>query len=295
MLLDEGLDLSAPIHVLVSPQAARAPRGMQRLHYADHIPGRSVMNIGGDVDVVCPELCFVHMASTLPLVELIRLGYELCGRYASFDEMRYDCEPVTTPARLQAYLSRAAGIKGVKRARRALQYVLANSASPMETALAMLLTLPYSLGGYSLPAPLLNERVEADGRSDNLLHQEFYVCDLLWKEAGVGIEYDSTAFHSSAQRMAHDAQRRGDLAVLGVHVETVTADQVFNWAQTDKLAGRMAKLLGQRIRPTQAGFLEKQAQLRDALLPQREREAETSVPVSDLLREGAEHRGTRRP
>ena len=287
MLLDAGLDLEVPLHVLVATEARKARVKHLCVHSTSQLPARSLMRIDDDVLTVCPELCFVQMATVLPLAELIRVGYELCGGYADFEGVRFGCEPVTTPAKLRAYLRRAKGVHGVKKARRALGYVLADSASPMETTLAMILSLPYAMGGYSLPAPQLNGRVEPRRQANGLLNQSFYVCDLLWRSAGVAVEYDSTSFHSGAQRMAHDARRRGDLSVLGVTVETATADQVYNWTQLDKLVGRLARLLKVRAKPLEARRFAAQQELRACLLGGFGGDnASPRVRLSDVVRSG---------
>ena len=46
------------------------------------LPGSSILRASDDVLVSSPELCFFQMASQLPLVKLIELGYELCGSYS---------------------------------------------------------------------------------------------------------------------------------------------------------------------------------------------------------------------
>ena len=282
-ILDAGLDLRTPVQILVDATGRGARRDVLQVRSTSLLPTRSLLRVADDVLVVCPELCFLQMASVLPLVDLVRVGYELCGTYAECDGIRYGCEPVTSPTKLCAYVRRAKGVDGVRGARRALRSVLPDSASPMETVLVMLLCLPRMLGGYGLPAPQLNGRVEVNRRRGALVSQEFYVCDLLWRDAGVAIEYDSTTFHSGADRMARDARRRGELAALGVHIETVTSEQVFHWAQTDKLAARMAKLLKVRVRPPDARSFEERARLRAALLPLDGTQLSSPVRLSDVV------------
>mgnify|MGYP007055184147 FL=1 len=57
---------------------------------------------------------------------------------------------MTTVERLRAFTENVGPVHGRKKAARALQYVMGDSASPRETALAMLLCLPYRLGGYGI-------------------------------------------------------------------------------------------------------------------------------------------------
>jgi len=46
------------------------------------MPDRCLAKIDSEILVASPELCFFQMASELPLVKLIELGYELCGSYS---------------------------------------------------------------------------------------------------------------------------------------------------------------------------------------------------------------------
>lgn len=135
---------------------------------------RSFMRIEDGLYVSTPEMAFCEMASVLSLERLIALGFELCGTYrraSTFGLARYDATPLTSPGALASFIEKSPQFKGVKKARRALPCILAGSASPRESELAMLLCLPYSLGGYGLPHPTMNaemplpKNVAATGRS----------------------------------------------------------------------------------------------------------------------------------
>lgn len=120
---------------------------------------RSFMRIEDGLYVSTPEMAFCEMASVLSLERLIALGLELCGTYrraSTFGLARYDAIPLTSPGALASFIEKSPQFKGVKKARRALPLILAGSASPRESVLAMLLCLPYSLGGYGLPHPTMN-------------------------------------------------------------------------------------------------------------------------------------------
>ena len=111
---------------------------------------RSFMRIEDGLYVSTPEMAFCEMASVLSLERLIALGFELCGTYrraSTFGLARYDATPLTSPGVLASFIEKSPQFKGVKKARRALSFILAGSASPRESELAMLLCLPYGLGG----------------------------------------------------------------------------------------------------------------------------------------------------
>ena len=93
------------------------------------------------------------MAAVWGIEKLIQLGFELCGTYDTTNGDVRECAPLTTVDRLDAFLASLGPMHGKKNASYALRYVANNSASPRETALAMLLCLPYRMGGYGIPMP----------------------------------------------------------------------------------------------------------------------------------------------
>ncbi len=138
--------------------------------------------------------------------------------------------------------------------RKAAQYVLDGAASPMEAKLALLLTLPRMYGGYGLPAPVLNEPLEVNGKPLR--------CDALWPLSEVALEYDSDTFHTGGDRIAHDSRRRNALAFSDLTTITVTTEQIQSRKEMDYLAAGLARLLNARIRMPKAGFVERQVRLR---------------------------------
>lgn len=292
-------DCSAPLHVIVAE--AKSPRNESLVmchRRAAALPSKSFHLAGEAVFVSSPELTFVQMASVLSLFELIQLGYELCGMYALAEDTFYEADdatlfqgfryrnPVTSASKLAAFAERARGLRGVVPARRAAQYVLDNSASPRETALAMALTLPNALGGYGLPDPILNCRldygvksvlfqgpctlsmvadhygVDVSGSQSN----EFRICDLYWKDAKLDVEYDSDGHHLTPCKISKDASRRNELESRGVMVITVTSRQLSSWEETEKVARQIARRLGVHIRKKSCGLTDARRELRALLL-----------------------------
>lgn len=102
-----------------------------------------------------PELVFRQIAAKRTLLEAVYVGYALCSSYRvdgtvedGIAVREGDDEPLTSVARIGEYLRRTEGSYGCAKARRALSYVREGSVSPMESALAMGLTLPLCLGGF---------------------------------------------------------------------------------------------------------------------------------------------------
>lgn len=211
---------------------------------------RSFMRIEDGLYVSTPEMAFCEMASVLSLERLIALGFELCGTYrraSTFGLARYDATPLTSPGALASFIEKSPQFKGVKKARRALPYILAGSASPRESELAMLLCLPYSLGGYGLPHPTMNaemplpKNVVATGRSS-------LRCDLYWPVARLDVEYDSAEFHSAERLLANDSMRRIALESMDVTSVNLTAEHLRRASLFDEAAQDIARILGKRVR-----------------------------------------------
>lgn len=284
-------DRTEPLSVLVSDAGSRRRTGKVRCRmWSTTVPSGAFVRVGASVYVSSPEFTFAQIARDCTLVELIKIGYELCGMYALsngndltiFDGgiaagFRYR-NPVTTVRKLSAFLKRAKGSDGLARARRAVKYIIDNSASPRETELAMILTLPFSLGGYGLPAPMLNCQVDLGVKSvtckgPTLLSlvdrqaqkNEFRICDLYWADAKLDIEYDSDFYHVGAEKIAQDANRRNDLESRGITVITVTNKQILSWKRMDEVACHAAKRIGKRIRQEYRFLTPERRELRKAL------------------------------
>lgn len=211
---------------------------------------RSFMRIEDGLYVSTPEMAFCEMASVLSLERLIALGFELCGTYrraSTFGLARYDAIPLTSPGALASFIEKSPQFKGVKKALRALPCILAGSASPRESELAMLLCLPYSLGDYGLPHPTMNaemplsKNVAATGRSS-------LRCDLYWPAARLDVEYDSAEFHSAERLLANDSMRRIALESMDVTSVNSTAEHLRRASLFDEAAQGIARILGKRVR-----------------------------------------------
>lgn len=241
----------SPIHATVAhARLRRAGGGIEASVRKGPFHPRSFIRVEDGLYVSTPEMAFCEMASALSLERLIALGFELCGTYrraSTFGSARYDATPLTSPSALAAFVEKAPQFKGAKKARRALPYILAGSASPRESELAVLLCLPYALGGYGLPRPVMNaemslpKNVSATGRSS-------LRCDLYWPTERLDVEYDSDEFHSAERRLANDSMRRMALESMGVTSVNLTAEHLRRASLFDEAARGIARILGKRVR-----------------------------------------------
>lgn len=267
-----------PLFVLVGTQEARTRTDciLSRSWLTD-LPEGAFADAGLEFLISTPEFCFLQMARDLSLAQLIMLGYELCGSYAMVEGTAWDGagaegkavmrkrSPLTSVEKLRSFVAKADGAYGRKKALRAVKYILDGSASPRETALAMLLCLPYGLGGFGLPAPKLNYRIDIGKRAAPMADREYCVCDLYWPQQKIAVEYDSDLHHTGSFRIASDTKRRNTLAARNVTVIGVTRVQIDDVIQLRKTAKTLAKLMGKRLRCDSPKLVEKHYALRAEL------------------------------
>lgn len=259
-----------PLRVLVSDVCARteAEDIASRLWGGD-LPGASFVDAGEGFLVSTPEFCFLQMASQLTLVQLIQLGFELCGTYAlvAADEPAVNRgASLTTASKLRAFLEKSPNAYARRKALRAVHYVVDGSASPMETVLSMLLCLPYGLGGYGIERPLLNHRIDIPQSAKKSASKSYCECDLFWPKANLAVEYDSDLYHTGEDKIARDAMRRTTLIASDIAVVTVTNMQLVSGELLNKVAQLIAKQTGKRLRYRDPEFTQKHYELRNELL-----------------------------
>lgn len=269
--------LSSPIHLSVAFASKRFRGKRVVCHVSPHmseLPRGSFARMGKDAFLAAPSLAFVQAAEQLSFSRLIELSFELCGAYR-LDPQRpggfSSANPLTSIEALRRRTQCLQGERGANEAIRALSYALDGSASPMETKLAMLLCLPKCLGGYGLPWPQMNHRIDMSGRSRKAASKDYYACDLFWPDCQIAVEYDSDAFHTGSERIASDASRRNALLARGVTVITITKRQVLDKKELDRTAASLAKALGKRQRAGRQDWTSRQLQLRSELLDFRVR------------------------
>lgn len=254
-----GID-EKPVSILVSCKAnMRKSQNLSPRIWSGKHPSRSFYKIAQDLYISTPEATFLQLGKESSLIQLITIGYELCGSYglsAQSDSGFLRREPRSNPQLIERYLEKCDGIHGVKAAKRASSYIAKGSASPMESLLSMLLCLPPSLGGFGLPRPELNFPIETN--EGGIVMRR---CDLYWPDQRFALEYDSDTFHSDASKLHLDSSRRSTLEKAGVHVVSVTKNQVFDRGQLFNLATIVSKRLEKRLSPAPFNFSQKQDEI----------------------------------
>ena len=214
-------------------------------------------NASGKADPAWIRACGTY---TLPLKDEYSPGEE------TTDKVLYNQPQFTNVKALKAFAARMKGVNGYKKISRALRFIADGSASPMETILFILLTLPYKLGGFGLPAPVLNRRIDIENPAKRGTRKTQYKCDLFWPKAHVAVEYDSDFYHTGADRIARDSKKRLDLEAHGVTVIPMTSRQIRNPDELEKLARLIARRLRKRLQYKNPQFKKAQRELRSLLL-----------------------------
>lgn len=188
------------------------------------LPDGSLWEVGRDVYVCSPELCFALLARGGFDRHLLEIGSELCGTYSlSYDQTgKYcACEQLTSRKKLGDYLAQMGGRHGIKAARRALGCLQDGSASPFQTALYLVLTLDPKYGGYGIENPRLHVKLDMSEQARCALGTECLTADLSYAnergEVYVVAECDGTArWPRMDVRQAEDARAYGikDAATL---------------------------------------------------------------------------------
>lgn len=259
------------LHFLVGHQADRRNLKGASTHSCDApLPVSAVISFGDALSVCSPELTFVQMANLLSVEELACLGTTLCGIYAKepfgFGGLSFDGkggalprrDQLTTVRSIEAFIEGTPGLNGVKKARSALRLTLERSRSPMETASAMLLSAPFLRGGFGLPKPVLNCRVDLPewlhagigSREASAWGELPYAeCDMAFFHRGrsVYVDFHGKWSHEGESNIHHDSLRANAFSQLGMAYYLLTKDQVFSVSLLEKFVQQLRMRL--RIYP----------------------------------------------
>ena len=209
-------------------------------------------------------------------VLLARIAMELLGTYrlatSQSGETNYGMAPLTSYNALAHFPDEIPAARGVELFRATLSHTMSLSFSPMETMLALMLSLPPRLGGYGLPKPVLNVRLRA--RRGDISSQATIFPDLYWPEQEVLLEYESLEFHERGagilapdEKLAHDAERANTLLAMGMKPFVARPRQVLEPDRLDLLARQVAKRLGRPVRTCTGARAERRAKLHALLSP----------------------------
>lgn len=238
------------IDVLVGTETSRhGSRSVVCHKWTSHVPDGAILKVDEGVYVSSPSFCLVQRASELHVVNLCQmLGGYLGGDtkkvlLASGASKKGARGPLVDEEDLSRFLESMRGAKNVGAVREAMRWTCANAASPRETDLQLVLTLPYRYGGYSLTPPIMNYTVKLDESERRLFDRQHCRIDLFWRERMFGLEYQGG--HHEGQ-LGADCARHYALHSKGIDLWYVADEQLRHVEQMRYLAEEVARRVGRR-------------------------------------------------
>lgn len=233
------------------------------------LPETAFFQISENLCVASPEYCLVQSAKKLSLPRLAELCMELCGNYSLVTEDQQGFfnreHSLTSSGSIIRLLQSKPGEIGAGKLEHALTFVKDGSRSPMETREFLMLCLPKRYGGYGLPYPEINARIDLTTEEQAVAGRRYFECDMLWREQKVIVEYDGHGDHESYEDRARDAIKRNILIDKGCSVFTITGGQISDVHAFDKIAHELAKALHHRLYQFPKDWLSRRAELRREL------------------------------
>lgn len=261
--------IALPVHTITSDPVFQRKTTFRHPHgCAQALHGGALLRWDDTVFVSAPPLAFVQEATLLPFIDLITLGFEICGTYQQVTAngpTLYNTRPLTSVREIRNFIGLNPSLHGTAKARRALQYLANGSASPRETKAALLLGLPASYGGYGLGIPSMNYEIGCTPEARAIASRRTLRCDLFWPNARIAVEYQSREFHSDDRQRIRDSRRVNALQAMGITVIAMTNDELDSIAATDVIANTARKALGRRSRVTTKNYHSRKLTLRRQL------------------------------
>lgn len=259
-----------PVHLLYAKKSGHHAANVERHTHRMPLPARSLIALDKETLVVTPELLFLELASMSDIddIELLRIGYELCGTYVldpscdSWDGFTNTSESLTSKRRILTFLERCTHLRGTARARKLARYLADGSNSPMETVTALIASLPHCMGGWGLGAIKMNQRVvTADGPK---------WVDILFVNTHVGLEYKGRRSHSLEHTMRDD-RRQNRLTGTGITTFNIWYEDLAQERLCNRLMRDIARALHMRLRMRSQAYEARRRVLYASLLPSIQR------------------------
>lgn len=230
----DSLQLHRPIHFYTSDDALRHRTRELHAHWkATPSPPMTLAHIDGTTFASTPEECYLQLAPDLDIIGTTRLGMELCGSHSTLTFGRQgflNRAPLTDSGTLAQLVRRRYGGRSRSHALQALRWITDGSASPVDTALYLLLVLPHRMGGYGLPQPQMSFRFDLKDSGRYVGSCGSCRCDYLWPDAHTMLAYNGSQEHP------------------GLNVIVMTRRQLRSAKDTHVIALRIARRLGHRMR-----------------------------------------------
>jgi hypothetical protein len=268
-----GRRLSRPVQVLVKEPSDRRKNRVLRGHcWSSGLPEKSLVFVAPGLYACAPEFSYLQESRRLSIPLSSLFGMEIVGSFVRDGASEYGCrtaQPATDIEAVRNFVRKASGKPGARKARMALRFVLEGSRSPQESKCALLLSLPKRYGGFGLPKPLLNPRIETNPEYQQTGLSEPRYCDIYYPRGRLDIEYNG-AQHEQGAAPIHDLERERALFRVGITVVSLTAAALANRFEMTRLARGIERKLGCRTQEDSSLTIEMRKLLFDAFFPPRE-------------------------
>lgn len=254
-----------PIDILVARGASRRGIPGIRPHtWAETLDQGCISQIDSHLAICSPELVFLQMVEAMDMPGAIFLGSALCGSFfpAQTPEGYVFMSPRTSVDALHAFLEPLGGVRGVAKARCALDRLVVGALTPMQAALALALTLPRTMGGLGLPQANMNQRIRLGRAGQNLCGCTYLYCDLAFPKTPLVVLFGG----GPQVARGNDLLARA-LGADGYHVVCLSPTQLADPEGREKIIHACTKALRIRRRPESGRILTKREELLGALLP----------------------------
>lgn len=242
-----ALGLRGPVDVVVGKRSARRESLALRCHmWSGPLSDGLVVGVDHGVYVCSPEVVLMQLAHSIGLYRALALAMELCGSYSVLENgsCAWDVASLMSVRRIQKLVGLSAGYAGVRTMRRVCCFALDNSASPRETALAIMLSLPRDFGGYGCGKPKLNAEVPLSAEASRECQRSKLVADLLFDEADLDVEYQGREWHEKYEDRLSDESRQNALMMMGKSCLFVSKEQLSSEIRMEGIANLIRKRLG---------------------------------------------------
>lgn len=291
------------LHVLVAFSHERGGSKAFRTHVRGALLTENhLVHVAPGLFVVSPEVAFIQASLWMKPLELLEWGGELCGHYETCPwtteqgtrsgnthvaartdrsatdkkdgrnreadqthDLGYRERPaLASRTSIQSVAQELSGVKGARKAQRALRRVRDGARSPMETALALMIMCPIEDGGLGFTNIELGHRMNMPPNLQPMFSSSYLELDLYFPSRKVALEYDG-AKHAELNRRTHDSDRAHALALMGISMRTITAHHFANQLELHRALNAVAVMLGIVV-PMSRDFQRKQNKLRQFLI-----------------------------
>ena len=261
---------NTPIRLMVPSCKFRVQKSAYRYTvHSQAIPPLAFRQLNANVCLASPELCLLESCSAYSELRLMELAMELCGKYALAPETARGYisrdHQLTSVDSIRDFLNHVPHASGRRRLSKICDFIMDGSRSPMETREYLLACLPKRVGGYGLPAPTLNGRVELTPDERHTAGRSYFECDMIWENQKTVVEYDGHDDHESREDRARDALKRNVLIARGYRVFTITGKQIMSTQSFDAVIRNIARCLGYRLKSLPKDWETRRAVLRKEL------------------------------